>query len=139
MNLKTLNEENYIILNGKIENAILRHEENRLILRLVISGDGWGCNYGDYDLNDTKFDGTRSLIDLMSTLHVEEFNELTEQYVRVAVQNTDAPVIIFGNIIYDEWFNYTDYIIVPESESEPVEQVSDLEVVEEKIEDDVDE
>lgn len=136
MNLRTLNEENYVILNGKIENAILRHEEDKLILRLVISGDGWGCNYGDYDLNDTEFDGTRSLIDLMSTLQVEEFKELTDQYVRVAVENTEAPVRILGNIIYDKWFDYSNYNIVSESESEPVEQVPDLEVVEENIEDD---
>lgn len=128
MNLRTLNEANYVILNGKIENAILRHEEDRLILRLVISGDGWGCNYGDYDLNANEFNGTRSLIDLMSTLHVEEFNELTDQYVRVAVENTEAPVKILGNIIYDKWFNYDDYYIseFDDDEVEIVESPEDI-------------
>lgn len=128
--LQELNENNYIVLNGKIENVILAKNEDKLIFRLLISGDNWGCNYGDFDIADKWFAGPKSIMDLMDVLGVVEFSEIKGQYLRVAVQNMEEPVRIIGNIISDQWFNFDDYRItrtdVPEEAVEPVEETEEI-------------
>ena len=128
MNLRTLNEKNYIILNGKVEKSLITKVEDKLIFRLVISGDNWGCNYGDYDLADVSFKGIDSITAIMNTLDVEELSELNGVYLRVAAENADSPVKIVGNIIYDKWFNYDDYYIseLDDDDVEIVESPEDL-------------
>lgn len=128
MNLRTLNENNYIILNGKVEKSLITKVEDKLIFRLVISGDNWGCNYGDYDLAEVSFKGIDSIVAIMDTLDVEELSELNGVYLRVAAENADAPVKIVGNIIYDKWFNYDDYYIseLDDDDVEIIESPEDL-------------
>ncbi len=128
MDLKFLIENNYIILNGKVEKLLITKVEDKLIFRLVISGDNWGCNYGDYDLAEASFEGINSITAIMDTLGVEELSELNGAYLRVAAENADSPVKIVGNIIYDKWFNYDDYYAneIDEDDIEIIEPSEDI-------------
>ena len=106
MNLQKLIEEKYTILNGEIVNFALRiKDETEFVYNVIIQGDGWGCNYGDYDL---KHYGAESLMRLMGVLGVNSTSELVGKAVRIAVQDPDQPVKYIGNIIYDKWFNYDE-------------------------------
>lgn len=108
--LKELTEKNYMILNGRIENVeIYKNGVDKLFIRLFISGDGWECGYGDFELTKEDYDGFSSLTNLMNTLDVDEISKFNSKYLRVAVEDVKSPVKIIGNIITDKWYNFDDY------------------------------
>ena len=117
MKLEQLIENNYTILNGKIESLSLKLvNDNELVFILNIIGDGWRCSYGGFNIRDSRFTGIELLYSLMKTLGVEDLYNINGLNVRVAVQDNNTPVTVIGNIMYDEWFNYIDYYNEHEAE-----------------------
>ena len=110
MNLQQFLDENYTVLNGEIISVSTKLvDSSRLVFSLIIRGDGWGCNYGEYDLFDPDFNGKSSIVDLMETIDVETISDLVNKNIRIAIKDTHSPVRYIGNIIYDKWFSYDDY------------------------------
>lgn len=113
MTLKELTEKNYMILNGKINHIeVYKNGADKLFIRLFISGDGWECVYGDFELTKEDYDGFSSLTNLMNILEIYEISQFNDTYVRVAVENVKHPIKIIGNIVFDKWYNFEDYSTV---------------------------
>ena len=131
MNLEQLVNEGYTILNGEVLSTSIKPVNSKIKFSLVIRGDGWGCNYGDFNLFEEWFNGEEALLNIASTLDIEDISEeLTGKNIRIAVKNVQEPVKYIGNIVYDKWFNYDDYRINKIEESN-IEEV-DTKVVEEE-------
>ena len=128
MNLEQLIEERYTILNGVVEEVSLKNVNSRLIFRIVIKGDGWGCNYADVDLWDENYLGGHAILELLRVLEVEDVNQIKGKNVRIAIQDVDNPVQYLGNIVYDSWYDYTNFVIDMNTD----EEFTDLEDVEEE-------
>ena len=124
MNLKTLEDNGYMILNGIAQNVSVIKNDNKLILIISVVGEGWNCDYGGYDLNEITFSGTQSIVDLMNTLDVDSLYDIKDKSVRLAAK-LEEPVNIIGNIVYDKWFDFRDYVIDSE-EPQEVEQELEL-------------
>ena len=111
MNLKNLIESGYKILNGEIiTEPHLYLKQGHLVLGIPIRGDGWSCEYGGYSLS-ANFKCAESLLLLMDVLGVADTLELKGKAVRIAVRDQNEPITIIGNIVYDKWFNFEDFII----------------------------
>ena len=111
MNLKNLIESGYKILNGEIiTEPHLYLKQGHLVLGIPIRGDGWSCEYGGYSLS-ANFRCAESLLLLMDVLGVADTLELKGKAVRIAVRDQNEPITIIGNIVYDKWFNFEDFII----------------------------
>lgn len=111
MNLKNLIESGYKILNGEIiTEPHLYLKQGHLVLGIPIRGDGWSCEYGGYSLS-ANFRCAESLLLLMDVLGVADTLELKGKAVRIAVRDQNEPIRIIGNIVYDKWFNFEDFII----------------------------
>lgn len=111
MNLKNLIESGYKILNGEIiTDPHLYLKQGHIVLGIPIRGDGWSCEYGGYSLS-ANFRCAESLLLLMDVLGVADTLELKGKAVRIAVRDQNEPITIIGNIVYDKWFNFEDFII----------------------------
>lgn len=108
------------ILNAKITSAdIVINEYNILTINLTLEGDGWGIGYDSYSLGrywacSKTYEGDsragRVLMELMSTIGVNNFQDLVGQYVRVELESTFGPVHSIGNIITDKWFSFAEIL-----------------------------
>ena len=111
MTLQQLINENYTILNGEISKFVLRiKDDSTLVYNVIIQGDGWGCNYGDYDLlsYDYKVNGAEALFTLLKTIGVDSTDKIVGKAVRIAFKDPSEPVQFIGNIVYDIWFNFME-------------------------------
>jgi len=108
MNLKTLVEEGYSILNGRIVDFSIESTGTALVSKVIIEGDNWTCNFGIYDLLRSDFNGLLFIKGLMDVLESSKISDLTGKIVRLAAK-PDEQVKIIGNILYDVWLNCEDY------------------------------
>ena len=130
MVLKDFIDGDYTILNGEITDVSLKLVNDvGLVFTLLIQGDGWGCKYGevvfDFNTNIPMFIGN-----LLATVGADDLMEIKNKTVRVAVKDVNAPVEYIGNIIYDSWFNYTQYITPPSDNSVSKEEENNEDEVE---------
>lgn len=109
MNIETLMNDNYIILNGKITSVSCKFEEGKFNLSLLIQGDGWQCIYGNFNIFDKNVDIVRSLTNLLNVAEVDDINDLKDKYVRIAARTAESPVEYIGHIVADIWYNYEEY------------------------------
>ncbi|MCR5422963.1 MAG: hypothetical protein K6E74_04925 [Bacilli bacterium] len=125
MNLKNLIESGYKILNGEIiTEPHLYLKQGHLVLGIPIRGDGWSCEYGGYSLS-ANFKCAESLLLLMDVLGVADTIELKGKAVRIAVRDQNEPITIIGNIVYDKWFNFEDFIVTNNEELENISEETD--------------
>ena len=108
MNLKTLVEEGYSILNGRIVDFYIESTGTALVSKVIIEGDNWKCNFGIYDLLRSDFNGLLFIKGLMDVLEASKISDITGKIVRLAAK-PDEQVKIIGNILYDVWLNCDDY------------------------------
>lgn len=120
-NKELLVAEGYEIVNAKIEAVdmtTLHH--GVLTLSMSLKGDGWGCVYGGRVLGvggtymnyeDIKGYplGLDSILYIMKVVGVNNFNDLKDQYIRVATKGWGDTIEIIGNVIKDEWFDYSTF------------------------------
>ena len=138
MTLEKLNQDNYTILNGKIINATTELiSDNMLTFSLFIQGDGWQCNYGNFNLFDNNFDSRSAIADILKLLEKKDIYDIKDTYVRIAVKSVSDPVEYIGNIIVDSWFNFNDYRISKLDNTEVVteeqEETLDMEEIVERL------
>lgn len=120
MNLAELVRDKYNILIGEvIDQPQINKKDRSLVINILIQGDGWACNFGDYNMLE-NYRCAQLLYDLMEVLNINSLSELKGKAVRIAVQNAEEPVTIIGNVVYDKWFNFTDYIVNNNENEEPV-------------------
>ena len=134
LTIQELINQDYKILNGEVtEDFDISKKNNKLVLTIYIKGDGWSCNYGNYDMieNCNCADLLSSLLD---TFNISSFKELKGKAVRIAIKNTEDPVTIIGNIVYDKWFDFTDYINYSEERNITEEVINHTETVEDNVE-----
>ena len=114
MEKKTMTTE---ILNAKITNTKLGEDHGCLTANLFLEGDGWGCTFGGYCLDNSysdvgKYhspDGYGAIIELMKTLEVESWEELNGKYVRVEIEGWGGNIIKIGHLLKNKWFSWKDY------------------------------
>ena len=116
------------ILNAKIENAsITMADHGCLTWYLSLNGSGWGVNIGGYVighgyLGAKEFKGsekgTESLMRVMDTVGVENWEDLPGKYIRVCSEEWGSRITKFGNIIEDKWFDCRVFFSNKELEDE---------------------
>ena len=114
MEKKTMTTE---ILNAKITNTKLGEDHGCLTANLFLEGDGWGCTFGGYCLDNWYSDvgkhhspdGYGAIIELMKTLEVESWEELNGKYVRVEIEGWGGNIIKIGHLLKNKWFSWKDY------------------------------
>lgn len=117
MNLESLMNNNYTILNGKIVKvSCIFNQDNTFMFNLIIQGEEWQCIYGNFDIFSDKYDSKTSIIQLLDLLEENNIFDLEGKYVRVAVQDVNSPVEYIGNIVKDNWYNFNDYYRIEEYE-----------------------
>ena len=105
------------IINGGITHTKLGQEHGCLTADLIIEGDGWGCGFGGYCLDNwcvdigkhSSIDGYGAIIELMKTLEVESWEELKDKYVRVEIEGWGGKIIKIGHLMKDKWFSFKEY------------------------------
>jgi hypothetical protein len=89
------------IQNAKIESTCLGTDDGRITFWLLLTfGSGGGQGFGGCSLRDVK---VMSLINLLQTIGVSNWEQLKGQYVRV--DRTDSRLTKIGHIIEDKWFD----------------------------------
>lgn len=120
------------VLNAKITSTKLGEEHGCLTAEIFLEGDSWGCAFGGYCLdkwfasvgNYTSRDGYGAIVELMKTLNVTSWEELTGKYVRVEFSGLGSPVVRIGHLMKDKWFSFKEYFETVE-EMQAVEEVKE--------------
>lgn len=116
------------ILNAKIESAsITMADHGCLTWYITLAASGWGVSIGGYVighgyLGAKEFKGsekgTESLMQVMNTVGVENWEDLPGKYVRVYSEGWGSQITKFGNIIEDKWFDCREFFSDKELEDE---------------------
>lgn len=122
--MRNWTKEELIAKGYKIENAQITSvdlsmaDHGVLTLAIGLNGDTWGCIYGGYILGygylgadefDGSADGIESIMRIMNVVGVERFNNMKNEYVRVATKGWGSPVKIIGHITKDKWFDIESF------------------------------
>lgn len=112
-------DRGYSLENARITNVDLSMANHGVLtLSLTLQGAGWGCVYGGYVLGKgyvgaEEFEGSamgmESIMKIMDVVGVDRFNDMKDQYVRVATKGWGDSVKIIGNIISDKWFDIESF------------------------------
>ena len=100
--------------NGKIISTYLGEDHGCLTANLVIEGDCWVCEYGDYVLgywsnSYKKTAGVEAIVALLTTLDIKQWEDLPGTYVRICVESSEGRILKIGHIFKDRWFSFEDY------------------------------
>lgn len=105
------------IENAKITGTNLGEEHGCLTAEIFLEGEGWGCAFGGYCLDQwhanigeySSRGGYGAIIELMKTLGVESWEALTGKYVRVESDGRSGPILKIGHLMKDQWFGWDEY------------------------------
>ena len=105
------------IENAKITSTKLGQEHGCLTADIFVEGNGWGCAFGGYCLDHwcadvgehSSSDGYGAITELMKTLEVESWEELTGKYVRVESEGWGGKILRIGHLMKDKWFSFKEY------------------------------
>ena len=109
-----------MIDNGIYQNAIITgtslgiEDHGIFTCNLELSGDGWGCGFGGYALDEwneserrrigTSY-GMEFITTIMKTLEVDTWEKLKGQHVRVETEGLGGRVLRIGHLIKNKWFD----------------------------------
>lgn len=108
------------ILNAQITATMLGKEDHGIFTcELCIEGDGWGCFYGGYVLDEydktlkKRVCGGKSLEainQILETLEVKKWEDLKGQYIRCETSGSGWGAITkIGHLIKDKWFSFEEF------------------------------
>jgi len=81
---------------------------------LHLSGDGWGCGFGGYALDEYKNElkrrvgtayGMEFIGAILRTLEVETWEKLKGQHCRVETEGVGGRVLRIGHLMKNKWFD----------------------------------
>lgn len=108
-----------MIQNAKITSTQLGDEDHGIMTcYLMLEGDGWGCAFGGFALD--TFDktlnrrvgtaaGLDAIMELMKTLEVNKWEDLTGQYVRCVSAGWGGKIEKIGHLLKDKWFSFKEH------------------------------
>lgn len=107
------------IRNAKIVDTQLGYEDHGIMTCwLILEGDGWGCGFGGYSLDEWEADkkertGTKigfdAIIQLMKTLDVEKWEDLKGKYIRCETSGWGGSIGKVGHLLKDKWFSFEEF------------------------------
>ena len=107
------------IVNARITDTKLGYQDHNIFTcELCLQGDGWGCWYGGYALDNYSKElnkriatkqGFQAIIELMETLEVRSWEDLKGQYIRIESQGWGGRATKIGHLIKDKWFSFEDF------------------------------
>ena len=92
-----------------------REDHGIMTCFLNLKGDGWGCSFGGYALDECDIEkkkrvgtaeGMECIIRILQTVEVNSWEKLNGQYVRVKFKGQMIEKI--GHVIKDKWFSFSD-------------------------------
>ena len=109
------------IMNAKIIRTELGYEDHGIMsCMLHVEGDGWGCGFGGYMLDDWNAEkkcrvgtaqGLEAIMQLMKALEVEKWEDLKDKYIRCEIERTGGGRITkVGHLIKDQWFSFEEFL-----------------------------
>lgn len=109
----------YTIENARIESVDLSMADHGVLcLQMRLKGSDWGTIYGGYSLGHgyvgaKSFEGSakgmESIMRIMDTVGVDNFQDLAGKYIRVVCKCNGDPIKIIGNIMDDKWFDIESF------------------------------
>lgn len=108
------------IINAKIKNTTLGYEDHGILtfgLGLDLAG-GMFTTFGGYGLD--TYDkvskkricyayGMQLIVEIMKTVGVEKWEDLTGKYIRVVDEGYNTPIRKIGNLMEDKWFDINEF------------------------------
>ena len=106
-----------MIENAKITGTMFGKEDHGIFTcAICVEGSCWGCWYGNYALDTfdkekgkrvATAEGLQSVMELLSTLEVNQWEELEGQYIRVKTEK--QKIVAVGHLIKDKWFSFEEF------------------------------
>jgi len=101
--------------NAVIEKADFTIDHGCLTSYIHLAGDGWGCGFGGYSLDDAPLGGgeerTPSVLGgwwisrILATLEVERWSALPGKIIRCQSEGLGGGIIRIGHPIKNKWFH----------------------------------
>lgn len=119
MNTMQLIKEGYRVENVKITEVSLGLDAHGPTFKIRVEGYGFMCDVGGYRLDNDK--GIQCIVNIINTVGVGCWEQLSGQYIRVAI-SPDGIIHTIGNIMDDTlWFDMKEFFSNPVQ----VEEVSE--------------
>lgn len=100
-------KDNFKVYNAQVTDTFLGFDDHGILtfyLMLNIS-DGSHCSFGGIRI-------TRSTIEIigkiLNTVGVAKWEDLKGKFLRVYMDEWDAPIKEIGNLMYDKWFDINE-------------------------------
>ena len=111
------------IMNATIIGTSLGVEDHGIFTcNLHLSGDGWGCGFGGYALDQwtdkqkrrigTAY-GMQFIARILETLEVDSWEKLKGQHVRVVTDGVGGRIQSIGHFLKDKWFDPKEFKEMP--------------------------
>jgi len=104
-----------MIENVTIKSTSLGVEDHGIFTcNLELSGDGWGCGFGGYALDEWNPEAKRRIGTaygmefigaILRTLEVETWEQLRGQHIRAETERVGGRIIKIGHLIKNKWFD----------------------------------
>lgn len=95
---------------NEVKTAIIRSTElgfedhGILTCFLYLEGDGWGCGFGGFSLQNTS---TKFISQILSTFEVNTWEKLKDLPCRCVIK--DHSIEKIGHFVKDKWFSFKEY------------------------------
>lgn len=103
------------IVNAKIKSTMLGKEDHGIFTcYLFLEGDGWGCGFGGYGMDEWNEKAKRRLptaygmdfiASIMATLEIESWEKLPGTFVRAETEGCGGTVKRIGHPLKNKWFD----------------------------------
>jgi hypothetical protein len=108
-----------MIDNCKIISTQLGTEDHGVLTcYIMVEGDGWGCGFGGYALDDynpvlkmrlATAKGFQAITEILKVVGVENWEDLKGQYIRAEHQGCGGGIMKIGHLMKDQWFSFKEF------------------------------
>lgn len=103
------------IENCKITSVSLGLEDHGILTaHMYLEGDGWGCGFGGYVLDNWDTEkkqrvgsayGTNYILRILKTLEVDQWEKLPGTPLRAETERWGGGIVRIGHLFKDKWFD----------------------------------